>query len=332
MIRPALVLGGGNALGAYHLGVWAGLEAAGIEPGWVVGASIGAVCAALIAGNPPDRRQSALRRFWHQASAFDAATMLPPALRQPLQYAQALSSRLLGRPPLFRLRPPDLSGNESRPGLFDAGPMKALLAELVDLDRLNSGAMRVSVLAVDLATCREVVFDTNRERLDLDHVMASAALLPDFPPVEVGGRLLVDGGLAANLPVHLVLDELRRQDRSERVCCVASDLFPASAPLPRGILEGAQRQNDLIFASQTRRTLRACSMDWQDQSPGADLVLVAYQALKEETALKGFDFSAGTLARRELAGTDDIGRQVSAWQAAPAHSTGLTIHSDDLSG
>jgi NTE family protein len=334
---PVLVLSGGNALGAYHAGAWAALEAAGVVPGWVVGASVGAITGAIIAGNPPTARGAALQRFWSAASTFDfsAASLLPyglpyglpqgllQGLRQPLQYAQALSSRVFGRAALFSLRPPDLSGSDTRPSLFDLRPMRQLLAELVDFARLNSGALRLTVLALDLASGAEVAFDTAREPLGMDHVIASASLIPDFPPVAIGGRLLVDGGLAANLPLHLVLQE---PPPPERLTCFAVDLFPQAAALPVGVLQAAQRQSDLIFASQTARTLRWMQQAWQGRVPGADVFYLAYQGMAQETAIKGFDFSAGTILRRRQAGQADMARQIAAWRAAPSAGPGLQVH------
>jgi NTE family protein len=327
-VAPILVLSGGNALGAYHAGAWAALEAAEITPGWLVGTSIGAVTAAILAGSPPERRDAALRRFWHAAGAFDSAGLLPPALRLPLQYGQALTARLLGRPALFNLRPPDLTGRDPRASLYDAEPMRRLLEELIDVGRLNAGDIRVTVVALDLASGEEAVFDTARARIGLDHVMASAALIPDFPPVEIGGRLLVDGGLAANLALHLVLEEALDRPRTERLTCFAADLFPAAASGPRGLLQLSQRQSDLIFASQTRRALHALTRLWQGQSPGADVFLLSYAALEEETALKGFDFSAGSLQRRRAAGERDMQRQIAAFRAGARDAPGLTVHAD----
>ena len=322
---PVLVLGGGNALGAYHAGAWAALEEAGVLPAWVVGVSIGAVMGALIAGTAPEHRRQALHRFWARASAFDAATQLPALFRQPLQYSQALANRAFGWPPLFTLRPPDLGVGEEWPGLFDTGPMRRLLTELVDFDRLNGGAMRFTVAAVDLASGEEVVWDTTRQRVEIDHVMASAALIPDFQPVKVDGRLMVDGGLGANLPIHLVLEEALATEVTQRLACFAVDLFPLAAPLPRSVLQAAQRQSDLLFASQTHRALLAMVRRWEGREPGADLFITAYNALEAETALKGFDFSRGSLDRRSDAGLRDMRQLVALWRAKDASSSGLGI-------
>ena len=62
-----LLLQGGGALGAYQAGVYEGLVEARIAPSWVVGISIGAINAALIVGNPPERRVERLREFWRES-------------------------------------------------------------------------------------------------------------------------------------------------------------------------------------------------------------------------------------------------------------------------
>ena len=324
MAAPVLVLSGGNALGAYQAGVWSACETAGVTPGWLVGTSIGAVNAAIIAGNPPDRRLPALRQFWNEVAAFDATASLPQTVRAPAQYAQALSSRLLGRPALFTLRPPELGGPTPQSSVFSTGPMQRLLTELVDIERLNSGMPRVSVLSVDLETGEAVVFDTARQRIGLHHIMASAALIPDFPAVEINGRLFVDGGFAANLPIHVALDEALQS--GERMTCFPADVFPLSAAPPAGLLQLAQRQSDLIFASQTQRALLLMTRIWQGHQPGADVFLMRYSATEAETAIKGFDFSAGTLTRRQEAGARDMGRSLELWRERQCDRPGLTVH------
>jgi hypothetical protein len=75
--RVALVLQGGGALGAYQAGVYEALEEAGVAPDWVSAVSIGAINAALIAGNPPGRRLDRLRAFWERVSARPVWPLLP---------------------------------------------------------------------------------------------------------------------------------------------------------------------------------------------------------------------------------------------------------------
>ena len=318
-------MSGGNALGAYHAGAWSALEAAGIEPYWVAGASIGAIMAAIVAGNAPGKRIAAFRRFWDQAASFDPAAGLPEAAHRPMQYLNALSSRLLGRPGLFTLRPPDLTGTDRRPGLFDTGAMLRLSPEVIDFTRLNDGPMRFSVTAVDLATGDQVVFDNRSSRIGPEHLLASAALPPDFPPLEIDGHLLVDGGLAANLPADVILADALADGSEERLTLFAVDLFASNAPLPRGLAQAAQRLGDLVFAGQSKRTLNAWVRIWGDRAPGAEVVYAAYQALEAETPLKGFDFSTGSLDRRWTAGEEDMRAKIVEWREAPGAVPGLTI-------
>src|SRR3954451_5547349 len=78
-----LLLQGGGALGAYQAGAYEGLVEAGIVPDWVVGISIGAINAALIAGNPPGRRVERLHEFWNRVSSH--APLIPPAWMDPIR-------------------------------------------------------------------------------------------------------------------------------------------------------------------------------------------------------------------------------------------------------
>ncbi|MFC0409913.1 patatin-like phospholipase family protein [Roseomonas elaeocarpi] len=206
----ALVLSGGVALGSFHAGAYAALHPA-LPPDWVVGASVGAITAAILAGNPPERRVAQLRRFW-EGLADDP--VLPwrfwlPApqggpLREVTNEASILRSHLFGRPGLFRPRAP--GEDPTRPGLYDLSPLRARLDALVDWGRLNNGALRVSLTTTDLVSGERVVFDNRLgSRIGAGHVLASGALMPFFAPVEVEGRLLGDGGMSGNLPLDLVL-------------------------------------------------------------------------------------------------------------------------------
>jgi NTE family protein len=132
--------------------------------------------------------------------------------------------------------------------------------------------------------------------------------------------------MAANLPLDLVLQEALDTGPAQRVTCFAADLFPLAAPLPRGLLQAAQRQSDLMFASQTSQTLQALSRLWDGREPGADLFLAQYEALADETALKGFDFSAGTIEQRQAAGQRDMLRLVERWRSLEQSGAGLHIY------
>lgn len=212
-----------------------------------------------------------------------------------------------------------LSSEPDRVSLYDSSPMRRTLARLIDCERVNTVGIRVAVLATDLASGEEVVFDTARTRIELDHIMASGALIPDFPPVRVGERWLVDGGLALNTPVDLVL-----QAPPEPMVCFVADLFPLAAPIPRDIATLAQRQIDLIFAHQTERALRAVGQ--RESGPRVDVLRMGYAADAQETAMKMWDFSAGTIEQRWRAGRADMAASLAAWRALPGREGGLRIH------
>lgn len=250
-----LVLQGGGALGAYQAGVFEALAAANHQPEWVAGISIGAVNAALIAGNPPEQRLTALRTFWDRASS---------RVPFPAPFADGWGRRifnetaagivaLTGIPGFFtpRLTPPLLAlpGSPEATSLYDTTPLRETLLELVDFDLLNNGPMRFSVGAVNVLTGNFTYFD-NRERLiGPEHIMASGALPPGFPAVMIDGEPYWDGGIVSNTPLQYVLDE-REGDTPLLVFQV--DLFSARGMMPRSLAEAVQREKDIRFSSRTR--------------------------------------------------------------------------------
>jgi len=325
-VSLALVLGGGNAVAAYDAGAYEALEQAGHAPDHLAGASAGAITAVLVAGNPPGQRVAALRTFWDSVAAPQPAWPNPWA--RASQLADGMQARLFGRPAMFRPRLHALTDPDAPPGLYDLAPLRATLAGLVDLGRLNGGEPRVSLLAVDLRSGEDVAFDTAVAPIALDHVLASCALLPNFPPMAVEGRLLVDGGLAANTPAHLVLDPPR-----DGLTCFVVDPFPLAAPPPASLLDAQERQSDLIFATQTRRTLQAQSRLWSlearlapDAPPHGAVWRLEYKAGEDETAIKGFDFSIAILRRRWAAGAADMRAALAAWDGRSSHAPGLALH------
>ncbi|WP_159710777.1 patatin-like phospholipase family protein, partial [Geminicoccus flavidas] len=255
--RPvALALSGGIALGAYHAGAYAALHEARLPLRWLTGCSIGAVVAAVIAGSPPERRIEQLQRFWQLAALnpFPLAPYWngrPPAglPRQAYNMASALQAHLFGRPGMFH---PRFMPSVGDPGLYDLTPLKDWLLELVDFDRLNSGEIRVSIGATDLLSGERVLFDTAKgTRIGIEHVLASSSLSPLFPPVEIEGRLLVDGGLSVNLPLDLVLHE----PRDTELACFVIELFARRGSRPSTIGAALSRSIDLVFGNQTRTLL-----------------------------------------------------------------------------
>ena len=251
-----LVLQGGGALGAYQAGVYEALAATGQTPSWVAGISIGAINAALIVGNPPERRVQRLREFWDTVTSSSAMLNPPVApgveLRGVFNEANATIGAVFGLPgffvPRFPAAPFQLPGTAGALSYYDTEPLRATLEQLVDFDLLNSGSMRMSVGAVNVRTGNFAYFDTADQRLDARHIMASGALPPGFPPVEIDGEWYWDGGLVSNTPLQYVLD----QPQADCRLVFQVDLFVAEGPMPTDLLEVGEREKDIRFSSRTR--------------------------------------------------------------------------------
>jgi len=253
-----LVLQGGGALGAYQAGVYEVLAARGMTPRWIAGISIGAINAAIIAGNPPQRRVERLRRFWEtvtsQASPWQPELALPQTgpLRAAQNNAFAAWGAVFGLPGFFRPRFPaapfQVPGTPAALSYYDTEPLRKTLEDLVDFDFLNRGSTRLSIGAVNVLSGNFSYFDTTRQRVDVRHVMASGALPPGFPPVEIDGNWYWDGGLVSNTPLQYVLD----QPEADRTLVFQVDLFVAQGPMPRDLADVAEREKDIRFSSRTR--------------------------------------------------------------------------------
>jgi NTE family protein len=252
--ETVLVLQGGGALGAYQAGVYEALMATGHLPDWIAGISIGAINGAIIAGNPPEHRVARLRAFWERVSS---QLLLGPigAGEQARSYyndASAAFAVLFGLPGFFepRLLPPWLYPPGAPQGLsyYDTAPLRQTLEEMVDFDLVNAGRVRLSVGAVNIRTGNFAYFDNAEQDIRPEHIMASAALPPGFPPVEVDGEHYWDGGLVSNTPLQYVLDETPRPD----MVVFQVDLFSARGSLPRSIFDVSEREKDIRYSSRTR--------------------------------------------------------------------------------
>jgi len=251
--RIALVLQGGGALGSYHQGVFAALAEAGIPIDWFAGTSIGAIQAAILAGNPPEQRVQALERFWERISwpqPLPAPAPEHPA-RKLVNLTSAFGTMVWGQPGFFTPRAggawwsPWLEGDV---GHYDLSPLEETLEALIDFDRLNDGGIRVSLGAVRVETGEQVYFDNCEQRLDVRHVMASGALPPAFPAVPIDGYTYWDGGLLSNTPLDAVLDAYPRRDS----LCFLVDLFDPSGRTPGDLDQLEDRRKDIIYASRSR--------------------------------------------------------------------------------
>jgi len=252
--RVALVLQGGGALGSYQAGVYEALSTSDYPPDWVAGISIGAVNAAIIAGNPPERRVARLRQFWEDITAPPA--WWPAWLNATLgagwvdhRQAAAAAALLFGQPGFFSPRPPaEWLFGATPTSLYDTAALKGTLESLVDFDRINAGEVRFSVGAVNVRTGDLAYFDNAEIAIRPEHVMASSALPPGFPAIEIDGEDYWDGGLVSNTPLQYVLNYVPRRSR----LIFQVDLFPARGPLPATIIDVYEREKDIRYSSRTR--------------------------------------------------------------------------------
>lgn len=250
-----LVLQGGGALGSYQAGVYEALAECGTIPNWVAGISIGAINAAIIAGNPPERRVERLRAFWDTASS--RVTLPSPSrdgeARRWFNEFSAAVVAATGIPGFFhpRVIPPGVFWPDEPQSLsyYDTAPLKKTLLELVDFDLINDPkGLRLSVGAVNVLTGNFVYFDNRERTIGPEHIMASGALPPGFPPVFIDGEPYWDGGIVSNTPLQYVLDTTP----CGGLTIFQVDLFSARGRMPVTMPDALQREKDIRFSSRTR--------------------------------------------------------------------------------
>lgn len=292
--RVALVLQGGGALGAYQAGVYQALHEHDMTPDWVVGTSIGAINAAIIAGNPREVRIERLREFWESISHADLLDMqqVPDSTRQMATWLTTMDTFVRGVPGFFTPRPfnPFAMGLPVPPeeaSFYNTEELRTTLNKYVDFDFLNSKAgIRLTVSAVKVTCGTLTKFDTALQPLNAEHIMASGALPPGFAPVRVDGDLYWDGGLYSNTPLEAVLSDEPRQD----TLCMMVDLWHADGPEPTTLEAVQTRQKDVTFASRSQRhidsylkqhQLRRIAREFYDRVPAAQRTTADRQLLAE---------------------------------------------------
>lgn len=334
----ALVLQGGGALGSYQAGVFSALQDAKRNFDWVAGVSIGAINGAIICGNPPERRVERLREFWRKTSG--ALTTPPPLAGEEevlkvFNETSAAVTAAFGAPGFFRPRvPPALPGWPYDPeslSVYDTTPLRETLLSLVDFNLLNSGAVRYSIGSVNVRTGNFRYFDTKYDEIGPEHVMASAALPPGLPMIEIEGDYYWDGGIVSNSPLQYVLD----YEGVDRDCLIFQvDLFSARGALPQTLLEITQREKDIRYSSRTRmntdlmcrvKTLR-CALgrlrgkipedlraddDWRlleelAMTSATTIVHLIHRRAIGESASKDYEFSRFTMERNWSDGRNDV--------------------------
>jgi NTE family protein len=257
--RRVLVLQGGGALGSYQAGAYQALCHFDFEPDWIAGISIGAINAAIIAGNPPEKRVARLKEFWELVSSPVPWNPIASGDRGRSLFNETSAALIatFGVPGFFQPRFPPAplwpQGSPQALSYYDTAPLRATLERLVDFDRINDLKTRLSVGAVSVTTGNFRYFDNVEfkklgKKIGPEHIMASGALPPGFPSIEIEGEHFWDGGISSNTPLDYVLDENITDD----LLIFQVDLFSARGPLPVSLLEAAEREKDIRFSSRTR--------------------------------------------------------------------------------
>jgi NTE family protein len=245
-----LVLQGGGALGAYQVGVYRALHEAGIEPDWVIGTSIGAINAALIAGNQPGHRLERLHSFWDQVEQL-APLGVPLGWIGMGSLLANMSTVARGITAFFTPNLAALCGTQAKVGVeaasyYSTAPLRETLNRLVDFEHLRASGTRLTVGAVNARSGAMRYFDSREEKLVADHVMASGALPPAFPAVRIDGEPYWDGGIYSNTPIEAVLDDNPRRNS----LIFAVNVWHQAGPEPESIWQVMGRQKDIQFASR----------------------------------------------------------------------------------
>ena len=365
----ALVLQGGGALGSYQAGVYEGLVEAGVEPNWIAGVSIGALNTAIIAGNAPEKRVEALRGFWNTIchpldwpGSLGAWTLPGLGMREASRKWASMwaAGRALteGQPGFFSPRfPLPMAGfGKTTPdavSYYDTAALRETLLQFADFDRINDGPIRVSVGAVNVRTGNLVYFDNRKMRLAPEHFMASGALPPGFPAVEIDGEYYWDGGLVSNTPLTEVLRDAEHKD----TLVFQVDLWSAVGNPPGDFLDVSERAKDIQYSSRTR-AITSMLADRQKHArfikellahvpaevlksdplfrlaeevadgSAINVVHLIYKNKPYEGHYKDYEFSADTMKEHWESGLEDIRDSLShrEWFDVPSRELGFVTH------
>ena len=354
----ALVLQGGGALGAYQAGVYQALHEANLEPDFVSGVSIGAINAAIISGNRPERRLERLRAFWERITERKIWNYTPDGdiFRKVRNSASSMMTMLHGQPGFFKPQKVNpwssFAGSETSTSYYDSTPLRETLLDLIDFDLLNTRPVRMAVGAVNVLSGNFYYFDNEHEEITPEHIMASGALPPALPMIKIGTEYFWDGGIVSNTPLqHLLeLDDLTNS------LVFQVDLFSARGELPRDMQDVLARQKDIMYSSRTRYTTdvygklhnlktqlgKALAKIPDDQLsneqndlkhrlgslPDITILHLIYQQKAYEGHAKDYEFSGTSMREHWQSGYEDTKRTLGRrdWLSIPPHGTGIVIH------
>ena len=334
-----LVLQGGGALGAYHVGAYEAMHEAGFAPDWVSGTSIGAITSAVVVGNRPEDRLDKLDQLWQEISRPDTwVPWLPEPLLRAFNTGSAMGALLFGQPNFFTPNVPNpffsLAGSPTATAFYDTSPMLATLLRLCDFDLINSGTTRISLGATNVRSGELMYFDNVNPKRTIgpEHVLASGSLPPGFPATEVDGEFYWDGGCISNTPLHAVLHD----PPPKHTLVFMIDLWGAAGELPTTLDEVIWRQKQIQYASRTehhiqtvaaRLNLRRNLAKLQALMPkealadpavqdatalgydgDMDIVHIQYVPTPDQVSSSDAEFSRSSIARRSEAGYEDMKR------------------------
>ena len=365
--QRVLVLQGGGALGSYQAGAFQALCHSGFEPEWVAGISIGAINAAIIAGNAPEKRVERLKEFWDMVSSPVSWNPITSGERARSLFNETSAALIatFGVPGFFtpRIPPAPLwpQGSPQSLSYYDTSPLKKTLENLVDFDRINDLKTRLSVGAVGVTSGNFKYFDNVEfkklgKKIGPEHIMASGALPPGFPSIVIDNEHYWDGGIASNTPLDFVLDEETKRD----LLIFQVDLFSARGDLPATLLEAAEREKDIRFSSRTRmntdknkqvhntrkalRELIAKLPDDLKNDPSVELLREAfkenavtvvhliYRSKNYESSSKDYDFSHVGVVEHWNAGARDVHLSMRHKEWLERPQSGETMVTYDLTG
>jgi len=247
--QVVLVFQGGGALGAYQAGVYQALHEAKIEPDWIIGTSIGAINASLIAGNEPEHRLERLEEFWRRMRRKElwSRSTWPGAADTANYWATILG----GIPGFFEPNPLAFFGSHMRLGADGAGfystaPLERTLSDLVDFSLITRCKPRLTVGAAHVRTSQMRYFDSGTSQITARHIMASGALPPAFPAVRIDGELYWDGGILSNTPTEVIFEDNPRRNS----LIFAVHMWNPVGPEPETIWQVLHRQKDIQYSSR----------------------------------------------------------------------------------
>jgi NTE family protein len=364
--KRVLVLQGGGALGSYQAGAYQALCNFDFEPDWIAGISIGAVNAAIIAGNAPEKRVQRLKEFWELVSAPVPWNPIAKGDRGRSLFNETSAALIaaFGVPGFFQPRFPPAplwpQGSPQALSYYDTTPLRATLERLVDFDRINDLKTRLSVGAVSVTTGNFRYFDNFAfkklgKKIGPEHIMASGALPPGFPSIEIEGEHFWDGGISSNTPLDYVVEDL-----TEDLLIFQVDLFSARGPLPVSLLEAAEREKDIRFSSRTRmntdknRQIHNARMALRElidklpehlkNDPSLDIlrkvskentvtvVHLIYRSKNYESSSKDYDFSHVGMVEHWGAGVRDVHLSMRHKEWLERPQSGETMVTYDLTG